>query len=463
MMNWLYFIRILGTLLLLLYLLYRSQRFFFQAALERLTRLKHPGARRFGRVALHGIVVAFILTMLLGIAATRLGWKVHSSKFAGLVVMWFTTCLLSYGLICLVRAIGWIFARASAAAMPPVNRPPESAGNKWVAGQTRREFVSSAAALAGVAPFVGAAYGFLITRKHYTVRRVEIPIRNLPPALDGMQIAQVSDIHIGGFMTRESVRRAVDMTNDLAADLSVVTGDLVTSAGDPLEACVEEVSRLHAPLGVWGCNGNHEIYARAESRAAALFQSAGMRMLRHENAELRFRGQALNLIGVDYQRERTFGGQHMVMLSGVESLVRRDVPNMLLSHNPNSFPRAAEMGIDLTLAGHTHGGQVRIEIVDHSLSPARFLTPYVAGLYSLEAGPGGDSVAGERDSSHPFFASGVVAATAPRAQAPENRTAQTPSGAQLSHIYVNRGLGTVGAPVRFAVPPEITLLVLRRA
>ena len=68
------------------------------------------------------------------------------------------------------------------------------------------------------------------------------------------------------------------------------------------------------------------------------------------------------------------------MLIGVEPLVRRDVPNILLSHNPNSFPRAAELGIELSLAGHTHGGQVRVEILDHRWSPARFLTPYVAGL-----------------------------------------------------------------------------------
>src|SRR5712664_984594 len=60
---------------------------------------------------------------------------------------------------------------------------------------------------------------------------------------------------------------------------------------------------------------------------------------------------------------------------------RRDVPNILLSHNPNSFPRAAELGIELSLAGHTHGGQVRVEILDHRWSPAEFLTPYVAGLY----------------------------------------------------------------------------------
>ncbi len=86
--------------------------------------------------------------------------------------------------------------------------------------------------------------------------------------MDGMKIAQISDIHLSAFMSRAAVRRAVDMTNDLGSDLTVVTGDLITGANDPIADCVEEVSRLHSPLGVYGCNGNHEIYADAEQLAA---------------------------------------------------------------------------------------------------------------------------------------------------------------------------------------------------
>ena len=123
----------------------------------------------------------------------------------------------------------------------------------------------------------------------------------------------------------------------------------------------------------------------------------------------------------------------------VERLVRRDAPNVLLSHNPNAFPRAAELGIELTLAGHTHGGQVQVEILDRRWSPARFITNYVAGLYHRPFGaapPGANS-----DFS--------VSPTSSKSLAP-------------SFLYVNRGLGTIGAPVRIGVPPEITLLTLRR-
>ncbi len=108
------------------------------------------------------------------------------------------------------------------------------------------------------------------------------------------------------------------------------------------------------------------------------------------------------------------------------------MPIVLLSHNPNSFHRAAELGIELSLAGHTHGGQVKFEIVDHSVSPARLITPFVAGLYHLPM----SSIAGAAPASN---------------------------GVQKAALYVNRGLGTLGFPVRIGVPPEITLLTLRRA
>src|ERR1019366_1251900 len=240
---------------------------------------------------------------------------------------------------------------------------------------SRRHFVHAAGFLAGAVPFVSFAYGFVSERFRFEIRQIDIPIANLPAALDGLRITQLSDIHIGSYMPVAQVRRAVDMANELGGDLTVVTGDFLTGRTDPLEDCIVELSRLCPPLGVWGCNGNHEIYARAEAEAAALFHRFGMRMLRHENAELRWQGSAFNLIGVDYQRQPVADRNRRPMMPGMERLVRRDVPNILLSHNPNTFPRAAQLGIDLSLAGHPHGGQVRVEILDHRWSPAQFLTP----------------------------------------------------------------------------------------
>jgi predicted MPP superfamily phosphohydrolase len=289
---------------------------------------------------------------------------------------------------------------------------------------SRRTFFQYAAVLAGGVPFLAATYGFAAGRLRYTIDRVDVPIANLPPELDGLRIAQLSDIHIGDYMPPHEIARAVDMANDLHPDISFVTGDFVSSEGDPLDACITELSRLRAPLGVWGCNGNHEIYAGVEEEAARLFHEKGMRLLRAQSAVVEHNGGRFNLLGVDYQRDHMVSGEHTgPMLKEIEPLIRHDMPNILMSHNPNSFQRAAELGIELSLAGHTHGGQVKFEIVDHSVSPARLITPFVAGLYKL-----------------PLATNGQKAA-----------------------LYVNRGLGTFGFPVRIGVPPEITLLTLRRA
>src|SRR5262249_20815001 len=180
---------------------------------------------------------------------------------------------------------------------------------------SRRYFFKTASAAAGAAPFIGAVYGFASERLNYQIHRVEIPVSNLPAALDGLKVTQLSDIHLSGYMPREQVRRAVEMANELGGDLAVVTGGFITGAGDPLEDCVEEIRRLQSPLGVYGCNGNHEIYADAEDRAQWLFAQAGMKLLRRENALLSYRGAQLNLMGVDYQRERTAGGRRLTMLS----------------------------------------------------------------------------------------------------------------------------------------------------
>jgi len=349
--------------------------------------------------------------------------------------LWFFSALFAFLAVKCVHGLEriWRFykARNQPAAAPGDDELPDDPG--------RRYFFKTATAAAGAVPFLGAMYGFAAERLNYQVHRVEIPISNLPSALDGMSIAQLSDIHMSGYMPRSQVRRAIDMANDLGADLAVVTGDFITGADDPLAECIEEIRRLSAPLGVYGCNGNHEIYAQAEDRAQELFAQFGMRLLRHENALISFRGAKFNLIGVDYQRERAPGGRRISALSGVEPLIRDDVPNILLSHNPNSFNRAAELGVELSLAGHTHGGQIQVEILDHRLSPARFITDYVAGLYM-----------------RPLFTPAKTVASQKFLHA---ATLQGPHAA----IYVNRGLGTVGAPVRLGVPPEISLLTLRRS
>jgi uncharacterized protein len=440
-------------------LLFLSQRFWYRA-IWRMTSNWGSQALRVGTRLIYACaLVLIIIAMVEGFRAGH-GYVVpRGSLIPVLAGLWFFSALSAYLAVKLVRGIdrlwAWIRAarrlhRASGSGPVQLSSAKEQeavvpAAAELVANPSRRYLFRTATAIAGAGPFLTAVYGFAEERLAYQVRRVEIPMPNLPAGLEGMKIVQISDIHLSSYMPQKQVRRAVDMANDLGADLALATGDFITSYGDPIAECIDEVKRLRAPLGVWGCNGNHEIYARAEDMAQCLFADAGMKLLRSENAQIEFNGASINLIGVDYQRERTPGGRRVQMLPRVDKLVRRDMPNVLLSHNPNAFNRAAELGIELTLAGHTHGGQIQVEILDHRLSPARFITDYVAGLYQ-----------------RPLFA-----------PAPNDRASSgspfTPSHGNLfetkpqASLYVNRGLGTVGAPVRLGVPPEITLFTLRRA
>ena len=429
----------LAPLILLLYL---SQRFWFARGWELAGRARQPLWK--------GLLRAFLVLSFAAVALSFAGWVLrvgprHSSSRA-LAGLWLSSSFLAYFGVKVVTGIEWLWLRATrrktevappAASLASSHDPPDP---------SRRYFFQRASYVAGAVPFLGALYGFAVGRLRYRLERVEIPIGGLPAALDGLRIVQLSDIHAGAYMPREQLRRAVEMANELAADLAVVTGDFITGSSDPLDECVQELARLRVPLGVWGCNGNHEIYSDAEDYAAELFRQAGMRILRRENAELVWQGRPFNLIGVDYQRSRTPGGRRLPMLARVEPLVRRDVPNILLCHNPNGFPRAAEMGIELTLAGHTHGGQVQVEILDRRWSPARFITDFVAGLYQR---PLGSAVPPAQADGSPMTSGRSALAS----------SIQPPTSAFL---YVNRGLGTVGAPVRIGVPPEITLLTLRR-
>ena len=328
------------------------------------------------------------------------------------VSLWLGASLFSYLLVLLVRGSAWLVRHL--VWRPVAARQPDGVSIE------RRHFLQTATYVAGALPFVAVGYGFLRSRHGFVVEEVDIRIPSLPPALVDLRLLQLSDVHAGAFMPVEEVRRIVDRARELQPDLVFHTGDFITSRGDPLEETVAELARLEGRYGSFGCLGNHEIYAGVTDSATKMFAARGARILRDENTELEINGARLNLIGVDYQRQpRSIQPEQWAphFLRGVEKLVRPDAVNVLLTHNPNPFLRAAGLGIQLTLAGHTHGGQVQVEILDSRWSPARFITPFISGLY-------------ERN------------------------------GARL---YVTRGLGTIAVPVRLNAPPEITLLTLRPA
>ena len=416
-------------------LAFLSQRYWFARAWRFAGRIHHPGWRKGLRGGLLWILAIMAGLAMLAIVRNWRGTISRGTWWAPFLGLWLSSSIFSYLFIKIIVGADWLWRRMRSSLPTASHTQAAPSSSTDPVNHSRRHFFHAAGVLAGAVPFVSAIYGFAAERLRFQVREIEIPIANLPPALDGLRITQLSDIHIGSYMPIAQVRRAVGMANELGGDIVVVTGDFLTGRTDPLEDCIAELSHLRSPLGIWGCNGNHEIYAHAETEAGRLFDRFGMKLLRQERTEVKWHGGAFNLIGVDYQRQHPADESWPPMLTRIESLVRRDVPNILLSHNPNSFPRATELGIELSLAGHTHVGQVQVEILNHSWSPAKFLTPYVAGLYR-----------------RPLHTSALL----PEAEV----AAITPAS---SFIYVNRGLGTIGAPVRLGVPPEITLLTLRRA
>jgi predicted MPP superfamily phosphohydrolase len=275
----------------------------------------------------------------------------------------------------------------------------------------RRAFLHTAQAALLVTPTIITGYAVFIERVNISLREQDLIFPDLPKDLDGLRLVQLTDIHRSPFLSERELARAVDMANETRAHLALVTGDLISTARDPLDACLQQLSRLRADAGVLGCLGNHEIYANAEDYVEKQGARMGHRYLRQRAESLKFGQATLNFAGVDYQPSRK------PYLVGAEKMVAPDAFNVLLSHNPDVFPVAAKQGYRLTIAGHTHGGQVRVEILHADLNVARFFTPYVDGLY-------------RRDQAA---------------------------------IFVSRGIGTIGLPARLGAPPEVNLLRLCRA
>jgi predicted MPP superfamily phosphohydrolase len=334
------------------------------------------------------------------LAAPFLTWAI-SSLVGALIALLFA---IPQSIVGLAR---WLLDRRRA-------RPVED----LPASPPRRVFLERTAKVATTAPFFAGAYGLLYGRLNLETTHHPVPLPRLPKAFEGFRIAQLSDIHIGPFMPEEQIRRYVEIANALKPHLTVLTGDFVTFDARTQEAVVEALSGLTAPFGVFGCLGNHDAWSKVEDSITGLFRRRGVRILRGEAVPIAIQGEAINLIGTDFQSSRRFGPSAPVadLLGNIAPLLDRDRVNILLSHNPDTFDRAAELGVDLSMAGHTHGGQAALEFISPEIAPSRLVTPYVAGWFHK---PGG-------------------------------------------RLYVNRGIGTIGVPIRIGAPPEITIYQLTR-
>jgi len=254
-----------------------------------------------------------------------------------------------------------------------------------------------------VAAGVGA-YGFGFGRRRFDVTHTSIPLSSLPPALSGLRIGLISDIHCGEFMPVEHVAEAADLLLQERPDLILIGGDHVTwKDTKSIPACADGLSALAAPLGVFAVVGNHDPEAVLQNFLEA---NGRIRLLRDEHVRLVLRGQRIALGGLRYWSQRASDIRRA--FEGAQGF------RILLAHDPRRLRQAAQVRVPLVLSGHTHGGQVRLPLIG---APAAWRFPVVAGL----------------DKQGP------------------------------TTVYVTRGLGTVVMPVRFNCQPEISVLTLQRA
>jgi len=376
-----------------------------------------------------------LVALFLAIPGTLVLWRSHSHSAPALVlclgfgwlgVMFYMLTLL--GSLDLSRGLfrlgAWLWPRRSQAAQAPEQaQAPQPAAQarldaaEHTDGQTRRVFVARALAGTAVAASGGiAAFGVRSAFWDITMPEVAVRLPRLPKALDGYTIALMTDIHIGPLLHGRFLRHLAEQVNSARPDLIAICGDLVDGSVEQIGVHVAELRRMRARQGVCFVTGNHEYYSGAAPWCDFLTQ-LGVRVLMNERIALgdaAVSGAQFDLVGVPDYRAGTAGG----LAPDARAATRgRDEQRELvvLAHQPIQISDAARVGAGLQLSGHTHGGQ----LFPFGALVAAFAQPYLAGLHRHEA--------------------------------------------TETQIYVSRGTGFWGPPMRVLAPAEITLLRLHSA
>ncbi|MGH7700010.1 MAG: metallophosphoesterase [Gemmatimonadales bacterium] len=300
------------------------------------------------------------------------------------------------------RLGGWLLRRAA-------DRPTAGPPHRLL---SRRQFLARATYTYFAAGAAVSAYGIWSARRMPEVTRRTLSFPDLPSGLDGLTMLHLSDVHAGIHMEEDQMRALVARARGLGAELIVQTGDMIDISASYVPPYTRAFRDLTAPLGVVTVIGNHDRYT-GEDAVIRGVRDAGQVFVRNGAHVIERGGATLALLGIDDPRNwRTDDPQR----DDVRAALRAAPPEtfkILLAHRPGAFDAAAPLGIPLTLAGHIHGGQFYIPGL--RWSAGRLITKYVMGHFRQGAG----------------------------------------------QLYVSRGIGVVGVPIRVFVPPEITVLTLR--
>ncbi len=383
--------------------LYRAYRRWVFTAVE-------PEARKSWFTASTLVLVVFNGTLLVRFLTGELGAYDHPLVQALIVYpsgMFFAAVVLGFLMITLADAGRLLGRLVRISAFSP--RMPVSSGQAVDRGRRRFLRLSGTSVIAAVG--ATPVFSAVTTARDYQINHIPLVYPDLPKALEGFTIAQISDIHSGVFMTEDDMREIFELTNGLHPNLTVITGDLVDNADSQIPSLHRALPLLKADYGVFACLGNHDHYATATKVSAAV-EDRSVTVLTNSNRRIAVDDAAVSLIGID---DAGRGARNFANIDQALADVDPESLKVLLSHRPDVFPEAKRRGIDLMLSGHTHGGQVGVEWMGLKLNPVYLLHTYARGLYHEEG----------------------------------------------KYNYVNVGVGMVGVPIRL-VRPEIALLRLTR-
>lgn len=324
---------------------------------------------RFGR----RLFWAGFLSGLLGIALWMLGFFLPIPELIRRTGVTIGAAMLVASLVLTLTLplwgpLGWFAKRWQAKASAPINT-------------SRRQFLSTTA---GVVPVIASATGpagALNSMQDPVLTPVEISSLHVPEALEGLKILQITDVHLGPFINPSQVESVVEKAREHKPDLIVLTGDLADDL-KKLPKALEALNSLKAPLGIYACIGNHEIY-RGREEAERILQEAGVIYLRSEGRLITYKGAQLFIAGADDPGR--MGDDHRAFFEETVSASFSACPpevtcRILLSHRPDGFEAGVKHNATLTLSGHTHGGQVALfgrSIFEGSLGS------YLLGTYTI--------------------------------------------------------------------------------
>jgi predicted MPP superfamily phosphohydrolase len=331
--------------------------------------------------ALLGIFMCMQMLCLIGLVASRLlhsGWDRWLPKFSvtGLFI-WHFLGLGLFSLIGLAIIPILLVTNLVRGHTPDPRRAVTPSHDQQ--GWSRRQFLGFAAA---VSPplFTIALSGLAMSQlNRFRVRRFIIPVSGLPRELNGVTIAQVSDMHVGRFTSGQVLEKMVETVNSMHADLLLLTGDLINDALADLDHGLDLARRMKARFGSYIIEGNHDLIENP-SEFERRVRASGIPFLLDQSAIVTVNGSPIQLLGLSWTRHRAKDHDAEISRSVHELLQQRqsDIFPILLAHHPHAFDAASEAGMPLTLSGHTHGGQL---MMNEQLGFGPAIFRYWSGLY----------------------------------------------------------------------------------